>query len=663
MHWWDRAAELTRQAKLRQFGFITTNSLRQTFNRRVIERHMQANPSLSLSFAVPDHPWVDAADGAAVRIAMSCGVSTANLGVLQTVQRESDAAGDEVAVDMAMRFGVVNADLTVGAAVASAIPLLANIGISSPGVKLHGSGFILTEESALQIGYPTNRNLNAVIRQYRNGRDLTDTPRKVFVIDTFGISKDELLTRHPAVFQHLVQNVKPERDQNARSTYRDNWWIFGEPRKEWRKMELSLPRYIATVETAKHRTFQFLDKAILPDNKIIAIALKGAGAFAQLSSRVHVLWAMRSGSWLGVGNDSVYVKTRCFETFPFPELASPIRDAEKLDSGLRRNDERGGNDDVELARKLEQLGEQLDAHRKRQQAAHSELTLTGMYNVLEKLKSREALNAKEKIIHTQGLVSVLKSLHDEIDLCVLDAYGWGDLKALMQVVNGNVCPSPPPSPRLSGDGLPKRVGGAREPFEGAAINFEHHPSGANQSPNSSLALPANPDQRTVAMQGEGGGEGLNSAQAIETKAIMPPMTRIEAIRQLDETLLERLVALNAERAQEEKRGLIRYLSPEFQDPNFKAASAPQQVEFNIKTPEAEEDEASTRTAVKLEKVKWPKTLPEQVRALLDLLKTQTLPAEQIAARFKGVKAPKLGELLQTLVDMGRVRETKLGFGV
>ncbi|MFO1493669.1 MAG: hypothetical protein U1F26_03305 [Lysobacterales bacterium] len=33
------------------------------------------------------------------------------------------------------------------------------------------------------------------------------------------------------------------------------------------------------------------------------------------------------------------------------------------------------------------LAEQLDAHRKRQQAAHAELTLTGMYNVLEKLKA------------------------------------------------------------------------------------------------------------------------------------------------------------------------------------------------------------------------------------------------------------------------------------
>ena len=60
-----------------------------------------------------------------------------------------------------------------------------------------------------------------------------------------------------------------------------------------------------------------------------------------------------------------------------------------------------------------------------------------MYNVLEKLKSAEPLNDKEKIIHEQGLVSVLKSLHDEIDLAVLDAYGWSDLAGLMQVVNGN----------------------------------------------------------------------------------------------------------------------------------------------------------------------------------------------------------------------------------
>jgi len=66
----------------------------------------------------------------------------------------------------------------------------------------------------------------------------------------------------------------------------------------------------------------------------------------------------------------------------------------------------------------------LDAHRKQQQAAHPDLTITGMYNVLEKLRSGEALTAKDKVIHEQGLVSVLKKLHDDLDAAVFDAYGW-----------------------------------------------------------------------------------------------------------------------------------------------------------------------------------------------------------------------------------------------
>jgi hypothetical protein len=34
MYWWHRAAERVRAANARRFGFITTNSLRQTFQRR-----------------------------------------------------------------------------------------------------------------------------------------------------------------------------------------------------------------------------------------------------------------------------------------------------------------------------------------------------------------------------------------------------------------------------------------------------------------------------------------------------------------------------------------------------------------------------------------------------------------------------------------------------
>ncbi|MBK7011854.1 MAG: hypothetical protein IPH43_03610 [Xanthomonadales bacterium] len=128
-----------------------------------------------------------------------------------------------------------------------------------------------------------------------------------------------------------------------------------------------------------------------------------------LSSCVHVTWALAAGGRLGVGNDPRYNKSRCFEPFPFPIL---------------------GDDQQH---RIRDLAEQLDAHRKRQQAAHAELTLTGMYNVLEKLRSGEALSARERMIHEHGIVSVLRQLHDEIDAAVLDAYGWSDLLPLLRV--------------------------------------------------------------------------------------------------------------------------------------------------------------------------------------------------------------------------------------
>ena len=44
--------------------------------------------------------------------------------------------------------------------------------------------------------------------------------------------------------------------------------------------------------------------------------------------------------------------------------------------------------------------------------------------LLEKLRSGEALTDKERQDHEMGLVSVLKQLHDELDLAVFAAYGW-----------------------------------------------------------------------------------------------------------------------------------------------------------------------------------------------------------------------------------------------
>lgn len=407
MYWWYNAAEQVKQGKTEQFGFITTNSLKQTFNRRVMQPFLEGDKSaLVLTFAIPDHPWVDSADGAAVRIAMTVAERRSNgiaNGDLLTVKSENVPIGDDAAeVSFSAQKGLILPDLTIGAELDSATSLKSNGNVSNRGFELGNAGFILSEEQVQSLNLHEYENIKGYVRPYRNGRDLTDKPRNVLVIDLHGMTESDLLTQFPNVYQHLIQTVKPEREQNRDEKLRRNWWLHRRSREDLRQALYGLTRYIATVETAKHRTFQFLNAEILPDNKLIAIALDDAYYLGLLSSRIHVVWAMASGSNLGVGNDSVYVKTRCFDPFPFPD-ATPQQQA-----------------------RIRESAEQLDAHRKRQQAEHPTLTLTDLYNVVEKLRAGEALSPKEQAINQQGLASVVLSLHQQLDTAVVDAYGWPD---------------------------------------------------------------------------------------------------------------------------------------------------------------------------------------------------------------------------------------------
>ncbi len=273
MFWWHKAALLLRDGRIRAFGFITTNSLTQKNCRRVLEYHLGApdNP-LSLAFAVPDHPWVDSAEGAAVRIAMTVGQRGRLPGRLLQVAKETADAEGAVRVEFQVQQGLINPDLTVGVDLTTAQPLRANAGICSPGVKLHGAGFIVTPEEATRLGLGRIPGLERHIRHYRNGRDLAARIRGVMVIDLFGLTAPEVRDRFPEVYQWVLERVKPERDTNNRATYAQNWWIFGEPRKDLRPALEGLSRFIATVETSKHRFFVFLGQEILPDNMLVSLA-------------------------------------------------------------------------------------------------------------------------------------------------------------------------------------------------------------------------------------------------------------------------------------------------------------------------------------------------------------------------------------------------------
>ncbi len=136
--WWKAAqALLVNRHRLQRFGFITSNSIRQTFCRRVLAAAMAGKRRVRLVFAIPDHPWSDGAGSAAVRIAMTVAERDDRQEarpMLQRVTAEQAAAGGVPVVEFAATEGVINADLSVGADPDAALPLRANERVSSRGM-------------------------------------------------------------------------------------------------------------------------------------------------------------------------------------------------------------------------------------------------------------------------------------------------------------------------------------------------------------------------------------------------------------------------------------------------------------------------------------------------------------------------------------------------
>ncbi|MFO0041003.1 MAG: class I SAM-dependent DNA methyltransferase [Pseudomonadota bacterium] len=590
MYWWAEASRLVAAGSLRRFGLITTNSISQAFNRRVIESALAADAKpFSIVFAVPDHPWVESAGGAAVRIAMTIGARTPASGVVLDATRESDGMDGETTVEFRRTTGTINSRLRVGADVGRTASLRANASISSTGLILGSRGFVvsLTERDRL-----CSAGGGEILFPLRNGDDLLGLCRNVYVIDTHGRTEQDLRMKSPAIWQHLHDRVYPERQQNRDPKLRSEWWLHRRSNEQVRGAISGLNRYIATVETAKHRVFQMIDGRVRPEHVLIVIGINDYAPLAVLQSRVHLVWALATGGTLE--DRPRYNKTKCFETFPFPEAAK------------------------ESPNSLRAVGQAVDEHRSRQQTLNPSLELRDAYNVLEKLRRDEPLTAKERVIHDQGLVSVLRELHDDLDRAVFAAYGWEDL-----------------GERLVG------------------------------KPGATTPWPEKPAEQAEA----------------------------------EEELLSRLVALNAERAAEEARGIVRWLRPEFQNPQATERAA---VQDPLPMAESEEDgeagegekhrgaraaptkrggvatsgkagrrgtatasagegdgSAGATSGAVDDRLPWPKTAPEQARAVADVLAATRSPLslDDIAARFtaRGRWRDRLPQLLDTLAALGRAR--------
>jgi hypothetical protein len=516
MQWWDHAAWLLTRpdTTLRRFGFVTTNSITQTFSRRVIEGYLHKSSTnsapviasearqsssagatglprfarndeggsggtLSLILAIPDHPWTKATpDAAAVRIAMTVAEAGAHDGTLLEIVHEEGLETDDPNLVTSEAGGAINADLTVGTDTVSVQPLKSNGAISSRGMMLFGAGFIVTPEQAVKLGLKTRKGLEKYVRPYMNGRDLLQRPRDMMAIDLYGLTEVEVRQKYPEIYQHVLATVKPERDRNRDRDLRDRWWQFGRPRTELRPALEGLNRYIGSAEIAKHRVFEFLDCGITPDNRIIVIASDDAYHLGVLSTTAHLQWSLSLGGTLE--DRPSYSKSQCFDPFPFPDATPEQRAA------------------------IAELAEELDATRKAALAEVPGLTMTEIYNLVAWLKSSSPKSSPER-----GGGGA--------------ADGGGPGRGQGGVVAGLGPLRPVGAPPRSGEDLSDRARAAR-----AGIVHRLH------------------EQIDAAV-----------ADAYGWPADLTPSE-----------IVTRLVALNAERAKEEAEGHIRWLRPDYQIPRF-----------------------------------------------------------------------------------------------
>jgi hypothetical protein len=177
MFWWRRAAELVRQGRAQRFGLITTNSLPQVFNRKVVAAQLNASEPLSIVFAIPDHPWYLGGDMASVRIAMTVGVAGKQEGQLVRVldrRRKAAQRGDDLRPAL---HGLITANLSIGLDTDAAKTLRANKGLCRMGVKLGAPGFIVSREQADRLGRSSLSPARSRIGPYLRNKDVTNRPR------------------------------------------------------------------------------------------------------------------------------------------------------------------------------------------------------------------------------------------------------------------------------------------------------------------------------------------------------------------------------------------------------------------------------------------------------------------------------------------------------
>jgi methylase of polypeptide subunit release factors len=307
-YWFHKALEAINSGKATAAGLVSTQALRRGANRAVLDAICAKSRIFQ---AWSDEPWVN--EGAGVRVSLVC--------FGQEDDRPAVLDGHEVQRIAADLSGGAQVDLT------KAVLLKENAGVAFQGPVKVGQFDVPGRLAREWLASPNvNGRSNAeVLRPWANGQDLAARSSDTWIIDFGADMTEEKASQFEKPFAHVLKHVKPMREAGNRESRKKYWWLHGETVPGLRSRLQGLRRYLATPRVSKHRFFVWLPMQVWPDSRLYAITRDDDFTFGVLSSRIHLVWALANASRHGDGDEGgrpTYNAKSCFETFPFPIIAT-----------------------------------------------------------------------------------------------------------------------------------------------------------------------------------------------------------------------------------------------------------------------------------------------------------------------------------------------------
>ena len=194
----------------------------------------------------------------------------------------------------------INANLTGSVDTTAARKLPGNAGIGYIGDVKAGK-FDLAPHVGSHILHkpnPHGRPNSDVLLPWVNARDVVQSERAFWIVDFGGDMPMDQAALYEAPFAHVERVVYPARSRVKRRRYRDRWWLHAEPCIEMRSQVNALDRFLVTPMVSKHRVFAWLVPPVLADHTLIAFARRDDYFLGVVHSRPHEIWSLSQGTQL-----------------------------------------------------------------------------------------------------------------------------------------------------------------------------------------------------------------------------------------------------------------------------------------------------------------------------------------------------------------------------